>query len=100
MPYITKQEKADLKPLLDQIKFSGPGTLTYGVSILMINYLNTTSPHMLTFTALNSAIGAVERATDEFKRRILGPYEQQKMRENGDIYQAFIRESNLNTLFK
>ncbi|KKL57029.1 hypothetical protein LCGC14_2239470, partial [marine sediment metagenome] len=37
---------------------------------------------------------------DEFKRRILGPYEQQKMRDNGDIYQAFIRESNLNTLFK
>ena len=100
MPYITKQEKAELKPLLDQIKLASAGTLTYAVSILMINYLKNTSPHMLTFSALNACIGAVERATDEFKRRILDPYEQQKIRDNGDIYQEFIRDSNINTLFK
>ena len=100
MPYITKQEKDELKPLLDQIKLSGPGQLAYAVSILMINLLRHSSPHMLTFLVLNATIGAVERALDEFKRRILDPYEQQKIRDNGDVYQEFIRESNINTLFK
>ncbi len=100
MPYIDKHRKAELKPLLDQILLSSPGDITYAVSILMINYLKRNSPHMLTFTSLNSCIGAIERALDEFKRRILDPYEQEKIRDNGDIYQEFIRDSNINTLFK
>ncbi|KKK89467.1 hypothetical protein LCGC14_2732800 [marine sediment metagenome] len=100
MPYIEKQRKAELKPLLDKINLAGSGELTYAVSILMMNFLKRTSPHLLTFSILNSCIGAVERATDEFKRRILDPYEQQKIRDNGDIYQEFIRDSNINTLFK
>ena len=100
MPYIDKTRKGELRPLLDKIKFAGPGDLTYAVSVLMINYLTTLSPHMLTFHALNGCIGAVELAIHEFKRRILDPYEQQKIRDNGDIYQEFIRDSNINTLFK
>ena len=100
MPYITKQEKTELKPLLDQVSISTPGSLTYAVSILMMSYLKPTVNNPLSFTSLNSVIGAVERALDEFKRRILDPYEQQKIRDNGDIYQEFIRNSNINTLFK
>jgi len=63
MPYIDKTRKGELRPLLDKIKFAGPGDLTYAVSVLMINYLTTLSPHMLTFHALNGCIGAVELAT-------------------------------------
>ncbi len=100
MPYIEKQRKAELKPLLDKIYLSGSGEITYAVSILMMNFLKHNSPHLLTFSVLNTCIGAVERALDEFKRRILDPYEQQKIRDNGDIYQEFIRDSNINTLFK
>jgi hypothetical protein len=31
-------------------------------------------------------VGALEQAKDEFRRRVVHPYEDLKIKENGDVY--------------
>lgn len=38
------------------------------------------------YASLNAAIGVLECAKLELYRRILGPYEDKKIIENGDVY--------------
>lgn len=97
MPYIDKKSKSRLLPQLESIFCDSEGELCYAVSVLMMEFCKHREP--LNFSTLNSAIGAVRYAANHFEDRILKPYEQQKMRENGDIYQEFIRNTNLKTLF-
>ena len=37
------------------------------------------------FETLNGIVGVLETTKGEFSRRILAPYEDRKMRENGDV---------------
>ena len=38
------------------------------------------------YQAINDIVGAVEGAKLEFVRRIVNPYEDKKIKENGDVY--------------
>ena len=49
---------------------------------LCVEYLNNTTEENI----VTNTIGALENAKDEFRRRIQHPYEDKKMRKNGDIY--------------
>lgn len=85
MPYIPGSErKFKCTSLADE-----DGTpLTAG----QFNYLITQSciGHLtdrgLNYEALNEIIGALECAKLELYRRVAAPYEQSKMKQNGDVY--------------
>lgn len=84
MPYIKKHEKK----LLDELSLvseavSTPGRLNYCITRLCITYLDTFGEKYLT---INEIIGALECAKQEFYRRIAIPYEDIKIKENGDVY--------------
>lgn len=83
MPYI-KQERRDeiaLGDLLGQPR--NPGELNYQLTIAIQCYLNYKG---LTYATINDILGALEGAKLEFYRRIAVPYEDTKIKENGDVW--------------
>ena len=42
--------------------------------------------HPLTYQTMNDIIGALEGAKLEFYRRVVVPYENDKIEQNGDVY--------------
>jgi hypothetical protein len=101
MPYI-KTDKREIvkKQLCDLITSvvdacSGdvsalPGVLNYCVTALIKStYRLVTNKSVLSYADHNSAIGMLECAKMEFYRRDTSPYEDEKIRENGDVEKTF-----------
>jgi hypothetical protein len=44
----------------------------------------------LSYQTINDVIGALECAKQEFLRRVVGPYEDKKIEENGDVYPSYL----------
>jgi hypothetical protein len=58
------------------------GELNYVISMIIKNYFN----HKPCYQTINDIVGALEGAKLEFYRRVAAPYEDTKMKENGDVY--------------
>jgi hypothetical protein len=95
MPYILKKDKSTIDAKLKEVHIGSVGELNYAINALAMNYLNQLD--QMGYAELNGVIGAIESAKLEFTRRIVATYEIQKIRENGDIFQEFIRKHNLPT---
>ncbi len=59
------------------------GHLNYLITNLCQNYLHIKG---LSYTTINEIVGALTCAKDEFYRRVAVPYEDKKIKENGDVY--------------
>jgi len=57
--------------------------LNYVITSICIEYLNTKGKN---YQAVNDIVGALEGAKLEFYRRIAAPYEDMKIKQNGDVY--------------
>lgn len=91
MPYVTERQKAQLKPLTDAlVVFMGQnremkaGDLNYIITTVVNQWLAQKSK--VGYEEMNAAMGALVGAQAEFYRRMVAPYEDQKMEENGDVY--------------
>jgi hypothetical protein len=60
-----------------------PGELNYALTLLLKGYLERKGKN---YTHLNDCLGALEGAKLEFFRRVVTPYENSKLAENGDVY--------------
>ena len=98
MPYLKNKDAARLHDKLKAINPATSGELNYCVCQLVMNYLNVQLMGTVDYSGLNAAIGALELAKQELIRRLVSPYENGKIRDNGDIFQAFIRENKIPTL--
>lgn len=78
MPYIDKERR-------NIIGFSPEtaGDLNYLFTVLCRDYLLRNG---LRYQTINDIIGALEGAKQEFYRRVAVPYENRKIKENGDCY--------------
>jgi len=81
VPYI-KQEERKVKASI-AIPDS-PGNLNYNISLLLDHYLRQRGG--VNYTNINEVVGVLECAKLELYRRVAAPYEQEKMRLNGDVY--------------
>ena len=85
MPYI-RQFLRDF-PRCDKFgklhRIQSSGELNYALTTMLLASL----PTPLTYQAINDCLGALEGAKLEFYHRIVRPFEQQKMDENGDVYE-------------
>jgi hypothetical protein len=82
MPYIKLQRRLEIaENHNDDIKT--PGELNYAISVLLRDYVNA---HGLNYVIINDIVGALEGAKLEFYRRVAAPYEDTKIKENGDVY--------------
>jgi hypothetical protein len=79
MPYIMKKRR-------QEVSESGPGEageLTYAITMLIEKYRGRFGTK---FEVIADVIGALECAKLEFYRRVTAPYEDQKIKDNGDVY--------------
>jgi hypothetical protein len=79
MPYIKQSRR-------DEIAEGGnpedKGELNYIISSILLYYVQY---HGKSYQTISDAIGAAQDAAEEFRRRVLNPYEDEKIKENGDI---------------
>ena len=80
MPYI-KQERRDT--LLLDSHAQNAGELNYAFTLWIKDYIKIKG---LSYQTINDVIGALEGAKLELYRRVAMPYEDTKIRENGDVY--------------
>ena len=81
MPYIKKDAKLRLSASLELPQ--NAGELNYLISLLCINTLTKWGK---SYDSINKIVGALECAKLELYRRVAAPYEDEKIKENGDVY--------------
>lgn len=91
MPYITRHRREDItdgdRIELAEIKFSGE--LNFAIQLLALAYTKNLEDYTgdpPNYTVYNSVIGAMEAAKEEYYRRVVAPYEDIKIKENGDVF--------------
>jgi hypothetical protein len=84
MPYVSQQRRDamthTLEPKPDTPK--NAGELNYLITMLLIQYWREHGRYQ----SINDISGACTEALAEFRRRVVGKYEDQKIKENGDVY--------------
>lgn len=89
MPYICQTERDVFKPFLDEL---GTVVKKRGLSNGDLNYLMTMlsqlyiKQHGSSYNTLSDVIKALECAKLEFYARLMRPYEDLKIEQNGDVY--------------
>ncbi len=80
MPYIKERRKRAIWSGQDCVN---TGELTYLLYVTCLEYCNRIEkPNFQTYAEV---IAALDCAKEEFRRRILNPYEDKKIEENGDV---------------
>lgn len=82
MPYIAKENR---DKLLNHMWPQTAGELNYCFTILIRRYWNKSREN---YQALNDIVGALEGAKLELYRRLAVPYENDKIKVNGDVYEG------------
>ena len=99
MPYIKQQDQKRLLPQLDKIMIGTKGELTFLISSLQMRFceqhFKEVGVQKVDYQTLSDAIAAGNDANSEFRRRVMNPYEDHKIRENGDCFRDFIRKANI-----
>ena len=88
MPYIDLPNRDGFSAALshmDKVISAGctPGDLNYLFTKVALSYLRARGKR---YTTMNDVLGALEGAKLEFYRRLVAPYEDVKIHENGDVY--------------
>ena len=85
MPYIKQEDRHffDEKISFNNIAIQTPGELNYFLSKIVDHYI---SAHGKNYNSINDVIGVLECTKLELYRRIVAPYEDSKMQQNGDVY--------------
>ena len=78
MPYIDKEAR---KTAIGHARVSGE--LNYRLTQTIKDYMDF---HGLCYQTINDIVGALEGAKLEFYRRVAVPYEEEKIKQNGDVY--------------
>lgn len=83
MPYINEKDR---KTILEGIYHpETPGELNFIITKECLAYLNNTDDK-ISYQRYNDIIGALEACKLEFYRRSVSVYENEKIKENGDVY--------------
>jgi hypothetical protein len=84
MPYIAPRDRLFSDVTLGDYRAArDPGTLNYQITSLCVDYIKDTGEK---YQHYNDVIGALECCKLEMYRRAIAPYEDKKIKENGDVY--------------
>ena len=81
MPYIKQEDRYKLDTL--EWPPCSAGELNYGITRMIKCYLHDRG---ISYQTMNDIVGALEGAKLEFYARVVRPYEDEKIAENGDVY--------------
>lgn len=79
MPYVRKIRRTDLE--ITRLA-ENPGDLNYLITLDCLDYIER---HGMNYENVNDVVGALECAKLELYRRLVAPYEDSKITENGDL---------------
>jgi hypothetical protein len=86
MPYIKKDDRCKFTIIMHYLKhyklIRSVGELNYLITSICKHYLEQEGEK---YTNHNAIIGALECVKQEFYRRRTSPYEDKKIKENGDV---------------
>ena len=88
MLYIKQEARKDLDaPVYTLIRlidkdYHAPGNLTYVLTKLLLGFLG----EQYTFADIAETLGALEATKLELYRRTVAPYENEKIKQNGDVF--------------
>ena len=80
MPYIPKEDKPKL---ISMNAATTPGELNYQITMLCKGYIEKRG---VSYSNMNEVVGVLECAKLELYRRMVSPYEDEKIESNGDVY--------------
>ena len=87
MPYILKENREKYNALLEELigilKKQPLDQVDGEINYIVTKILKEVYP--LRYFNLNRAVGVLESCKLEFYRRVVGPYEDKKIEENGDV---------------
>lgn len=83
MPYITPQARERIGDITMGSAPETCGELNYVFTLFIKQYMETKG---LSYQTCNDIVGALDGAKAEFQDRVVRPYEDEKIRENGDVY--------------
>lgn len=91
MPYIKSEDRtrldaatvSALTPFTIGLAASNSGELNYLITEIISGYLSNKGKR---YQTMNDIVGALDGAKAEFQRRVVAPYEDVKIEENGDVY--------------
>lgn len=85
MPYIKAVDRPQFQQAVDNLisLVTVDGEVNYVISELIFGYLNKIG---FNYTGINRVMGILNCVGAEFYRRVAGPYEDEKAKQNGDIY--------------
>ena len=86
MPYIRNQERIVLDDAILELgrKIETPGQLSYAITKLSLCLIEELGECYSTFALID---GVLDCTKQEFVRRVIEPYEEQKRLTNGDVYE-------------
>lgn len=92
MPYVT-QDRRDR--LMSGFPGENAGELNFKITVLINNYCRHKG---LKYQTMNDVVGALDSAKAEFQRRVVAPYEDLKIQQNGDVYhESLLSRSDVRT---
>lgn len=89
MPYIKPENREELFPKINDLNVAlenlggKQGDLNYVISTLIDLYL---IKNGVNYQNINNLIGVLECAKLELYRRVAAPYDDKKVKENGDVF--------------
>ena len=88
MPYIAPDHRVDIyQPnagIINIDHIHTVGDLNYAISMMCLSFVKKLGG--MSYTNANSIVGVLDCAKEEFRRRMLNPYEDTKIEENGDVF--------------
>jgi len=84
MPYIKNDDRSKFLDMFCNIpEMTSAGELNYALTMICKDYINDKGTSYQTY---NDIIGALEGCKLEFYRRMVAPYEDEKITSNGDVF--------------
>ena len=82
MPYISPEKRSDMNKVVEAMKVVGvkaDGDLNY----ILFKYCKETVPS--SYNSIKNFLGELDECRAEIRRRLLAPYEDMKIEQNGDV---------------
>jgi len=86
MPYLREENKVYFDKLLERLRkcaIANGGELNF-LFTEIINQFHVTNSKR--YETMNTVVGALESCKVEYQRRIVAPYEDKKIQENGEVF--------------
>lgn len=88
MPYINPSERPVVDALINYDRLIGltPGQVNYLLTRIIVRWMKSNLPYT-SYASRSRAHGILQDVATEWYRRMIAPYEDQKCRDNGDVYE-------------